>query len=96
MWKKFGLPERFEHQAVEGMDKDILIPEDVWGPMHARWEDADLGWFFRDHGWIKNPWSNSFEGAPISAELKRDYLAMELYRQPPRRDDWAVASGSTA
>ena len=88
MWSKFDLPERFEHQEIEGTEKDILIPEDVWGPMHARWEDADLGWFFQDHGWIRNPWSNQFEGAPISDELKRDYLAMELYRQPPRRDDW--------
>ena len=88
MWQKLGLPESFEHQELEGTDKDILVPVDVWGPMHARWEDADLGWYFKEHGWIKDPWSNGMRNAPISDNLKNDYYAMELFRRPPRRDDW--------
>lgn len=88
MWQKLGLPESFDHQNLEGTDKNLLVPEDVWGPMHARWEDADLGWFFEKSGWVKDPWSDGFEGAPISDQLKRDYLQMELYRRPPRRKDW--------
>lgn len=31
-WKKFGLPEHFDHQELEGTDKDLLVPVDVWGP----------------------------------------------------------------
>ena len=88
MWQKLGLPESFEHQELEGTDKDILVPVDVWGAMHARWEDADLGWYFREHGWIKDPWSNGMRNAPISDNLKNDYYAMELFRRPPRRADW--------
>ena len=63
MWQKLGLPESFEHQELEGTEKDILVPVDVWGPMHARWEDSDLGWYFKDHGWVKDPWSNGMRDA---------------------------------
>ena len=88
LWDELELPLEFEWQEVQGTNKDIRIPRDVYSPMHVAWESADLGWFFDNHGWARNPWANRFAEAPISDQLKQDYIWMELYRQPPRRDDW--------
>src|SRR6266478_8713076 len=56
--------------------------------MHVGWERADTGFYYEGKGWVKNPWHNGFEHAPISDAAKRALVNMDLYRTPPRRDDW--------
>ena len=34
------------------------------------------------------PWNNGFRDAPIPDRLKLDYMTLESYRMPPRREDW--------
>ena len=87
-WDELGLPDQFEWQEPTGMSKDLLIPRDVYGPMHIQWEAADQGFYYDNHGWVKNPWANRFRDAPIPDQLKQDYIWMETFRQPPRRADW--------
>lgn len=88
-WDELGLPDHFEWQNATGMSKELLIPRDVYGPMYIQWEVADQGFYYDNHGWVKNPWKNRFKDAPIPDQLKRDYIWMEVFRQPPRRKDWA-------
>lgn len=89
-WDKLGLPPEFKWQAAKNLDKDIMIPPEVYGAMHTRWETADLAYYYDGHGMVKNPWNNGFKEAPIADALKRDYMQMELYRGVPyRKEDWA-------
>jgi spermidine dehydrogenase len=83
-----GFPEEFEFQKPTGLSREILIPHDVWCPMHIAWEQSDTGFFYEGAGWSKNPWRNGFEGTPLSERSKRAMLAMDLYRTPPVRADW--------
>lgn len=92
MWshyvKDLGWPDEFVFQQPTGLSKPLLIPEDAWSPMHVAWERADVGYFYQGHGWVKNVWRNGFKGAPISEAARNALMALELYRDPPRRDDW--------
>jgi spermidine dehydrogenase len=88
LWRELGLPEEFVWQEPKGLEKDLRIPPDVYGPMHITWESADQGFFYDGHGMVVNPWSNRFRDAPIPEQLKQDMIWMETFREPPRRKDW--------
>jgi spermidine dehydrogenase len=83
-----GFPEEFVYQKPTGLSRDLLIPEDAWTPMHIGWERADIGYYYEGKGWVKNAWRNGFKDAPISEAAKRALVDMEMYRTPPRREDW--------
>ena len=86
LWEEIGMPMHFEWQ--EAKNSDLKIPHDTYTPMHLAWEKTDLGWFHDGHDMAVNPWSNRFRDVPIDDKTKNDFLWMELYRQPPERDDW--------
>lgn len=87
LWEELGLPTDFEWQ--EAKNSDLKIPKDIYSPMHLTWEDTDLGWFHDGHDMAVNPWSNRFKDVPIDDQTKQDLIWMEVYRQPPEREDWA-------
>ena len=86
-WEELGLPTEFEWQ--EATNSELKIPYDAYSPMHLTWEGTDLGWFHEGHKMAVNPWKNRFRDVPIDDKLKQDFLWMEVYRQPPEREDWA-------
>ncbi len=87
MWEEMGLPEEFTWQ--DARNSKLKIPKDTYSPMHLTWEDTDLGWFHDGHKMARNPWSNRFRDVPIDEKTKNDLIWMEVYRQPPEREDWA-------
>ena len=88
LWRELGLPEEFVWQEPTGLEKDLRIPPDVYGPMHITWESADQGFYYEGKGIVGNPWSNRFRDAPIPEQIKQDMIWMETFREPPRREDW--------
>ncbi len=87
IWGELDLPTEFEWQ--EAKNSNLKIPKDIYSPMHLTWEDTDLGWYSEGSGMAVNPWANRFRDVPIDARTKNDLIWMELYRQPPEREDWA-------
>ncbi|MEM9182816.1 MAG: FAD/NAD(P)-binding protein [Pseudomonadota bacterium] len=87
MWDELDLPQEFTWQ--EPVNSSLKIPKDTYSPMHLTWEDTDLGWFHEGHKMARNPWSNRFKDVPIDDKTKNDLIWMEVYRQPPEREDWA-------
>ena len=86
LWDELDLPTEFEWQQPTGTK--LKIPTDTYSPMHLTWESTDLGWFHEGHKMAINPWSNRFKDVPIDDQTKQDLIWMEVYRQPPERDDW--------
>ncbi len=87
IWEELNLPTEFEWQ--EATNSKLKIPYDNYTPMHLAWEATDLGWYHDGHEMAVNPWKNRFKDVPISDQTKQDLLWMEVYRQPPEREDWA-------
>lgn len=88
LYNELGLPTQLVHQKPQGLKKDILFPLDDWMPMFPTYRGADVGYYFEGKGFIRNPWSNGFEGAPISDGLKRDLMKMQAFWRVPYREDW--------
>ncbi|MBT8080306.1 MAG: NAD(P)-binding protein [Gammaproteobacteria bacterium] len=86
LWEEVGMPMELEWQ--EASNSNLKIPHDTYTPMHIAWEKTDLGWFHDGHPMAVNPWSNRFKDVPIDDKTKQDLIWMELYRQPPEREDW--------
>ena len=86
LWEEIGMPMEFEWQ--EATNSSLKIPHDTYTPMHIAWEKTDLGWFHDGHAMAVNPWSNRFKDVPIDDQTKQDLIWMEVYRQPPEREDW--------
>lgn len=86
LWEEIGMPMEFEWQ--EAANTSLKIPHDTYTPMHIAWEKTDLGWYHDGHPMAVNPWSNRFKDVPIDDQTKQDLIWMELYRQPPERQDW--------
>ena len=86
LWDELDLPTELEWQQPTGTK--LKIPTDTYSPMHLAWESTDLGWFHEGHEMAINPWSNRFKDVPIDDQTKQDLIWMEVYRQPPERDDW--------
>jgi spermidine dehydrogenase len=84
-----GFPDEFVFQKPTGLSREILVPHDAWFPMHISWQQSDTGFYYEGSGWAKNPWRNGFAGTPLSDSSKIAMLAMDLYRTPPVREDWA-------
>ncbi len=85
---ELGFPDEFVFQKPTGLSKDYLIPEDAWTAMHVGWERSDTGFYYEGKGWVINPWRDGFKHAPIPEASKAALMQMELFRTPPRRDDW--------
>jgi spermidine dehydrogenase len=86
LWEELEMPTELEWQ--EPVNSSLKIPHDTYTPMHIAWEKTDLGWFHDGHPMAVNPWSNRFKEVPIDDRTKQDLIWMELYRQPPEREDW--------
>ena len=86
--KELGYPETFTYQDAKNLSQPILIPEDNWSPMHIAWERSDAAFYYEGKGMVNNPWRNGFAEAPIPEKVKKALVDLELFRTPPRRDDW--------
>jgi spermidine dehydrogenase len=86
LWEEVGMPMELEWQ--EATNSSLKIPHDTYTPMHIAWEKTDLGWFHDGHPMAVNPWSNRFRDVPVDDRTKQDLIWMEVYRQPPEREDW--------
>lgn len=93
-YEELGLPEpeKISYAELQGTNKPLRIADNSYMPMHWQWESANVGHFFRNSAgkleMFKDPWNNGLADLPIDSTLKRDLLAMELYRMPPPRPDW--------
>jgi spermidine dehydrogenase len=85
---ELGYPEDFTFQQAQNLSQPIRVPEDVWTPMMVAWERADTAFYYPDKGMVKNPWHNAFKDAPISDKARIALMEIELFRNPPQRDDW--------
>ncbi|MBN9462919.1 MAG: NAD(P)-binding protein [Burkholderiales bacterium] len=88
-YDELDFPQEFEFQQPRSLaTKDLLVPGDIWGPMHIQWEAADIGYFFESKGFVRNMWRDGLRNTPFSEKERIDFMTAELFRTPNRRPDW--------
>lgn len=88
-YDQLDFPREFEFQEPKNLQtKDLLVPRDMWTPMHIGWEQADIGYYFESKGFVNNMWRDGLAGAPYDDKERIDFLKADLYRTPNPRPDW--------
>ncbi len=88
-YDELDFPREFEFQQPRNLTtRELLVPGDMWGPMHIQWEAADIGYFFESKGFVKNMWRDGLRHTPWSDKERLDFMTAELFRTPNRRPDW--------
>jgi spermidine dehydrogenase len=87
-YEQLDFPREFEFQKPRNLSSNMLVPGDMWGPMHIQWEAADIGYFFESKGFVKNMWRDGLRSTPFSDKERLDFMTAELFRTPNRRPDW--------
>ncbi|MCW5660314.1 MAG: NAD(P)-binding protein [Burkholderiaceae bacterium] len=88
-YEELDFPREFRFQEPKNLGtRDLLVPGDMWGPMHISWEAADVGYFFESKGFVKNMWRDGLRHTPYSESDRLSFMTAELHRSRDRRPDW--------
>jgi spermidine dehydrogenase len=72
-YRELGMPAHFDLEPLAGGAERYDIPNYHFAPMHPAWESAyATAYFFRGHGWVRNPASDRFKGTPWPASVQRE------------------------
>jgi hypothetical protein len=77
-------PRGLEFQKPRNLSSNMLVPGDMWGPLHIQWEAADIGYFFESKGFVKNMWRDGLRNTPFSDKERLDFMTAELGLVAPR------------
>jgi len=92
-YRELGLPTHFDLEPLAGGAERYEIPNYHYAPMHPASESGfATGYFFRGHGWVRNPVASRFADTPWPAAIQRE---MDDFIHD-RRDVLAGMSGADA
>ena len=79
LWDEIGLPRSFDYVDPSGAAASLKFARDHYDPMFWREDEASLGYFFDTpfasrQAWVVDPWSDDLARAPISAEVRRNWV----------------------
>jgi spermidine dehydrogenase len=79
LWDEIGLPRSYDYVDPTGGAASLKFARDHYDPMYWHEETASLGYFFdtpfaQRRQWVIDPWSDDLARAPISPEIRRDWV----------------------
>ncbi len=89
------MPRSFDYVDPTGAAAPLKFARDNYDPMFWNEEAASLGYFFdapfaARRAWVIDPWSDDLSRAPISAELRRSWVAWKKHSPVLTRGDEAA------
>lgn len=79
LWDEIGLPRSYDYVEPTGAAAALKFARDHYDPMYWHEEAASIGYFFdtpfaHRQAWVVDPWSDDLSRAPISPEIRRNWL----------------------
>ncbi len=79
LWDEIGLPRSYDYVDPTGAAGALKFARDHYDPMYWHEEAASIGYFFdrpfaNRQAWVVDPWSDDLSRAPISPEIRRNWL----------------------
>ena len=89
IWQTTGMPTEFEFvQPAFGSSK-VKAALDSFETMYWAERRFDTGYFFKDSGWVKNPWRGQLKNTPWPENFRKDMIrAYEQRRKYYAGDDF--------
>jgi spermidine dehydrogenase len=80
LWDEIGLPRSYDYVEPTGAAASLKFARDHYDPMYWNEDRTSLGYFFNRpfasrKAWVGDPWSDDLRRAPVSAEVRRTWLA---------------------
>jgi spermidine dehydrogenase len=79
LWHEIGMPDSYDFIAPAGTAATLKFARDHYDPMYWNESGSSLGYFFdtpfaSKRAWVVDPWSDDLQRAPISAEVRRNWV----------------------
>ncbi|MCZ6561233.1 MAG: NAD(P)-binding protein [Gammaproteobacteria bacterium] len=89
IWKVTGMPTGFEFAEPAFGSSKVDAPLDSFETMYWAERRFDTGYFFKDSGWVKNPWRDELRNTPWPDGFRKDMIrAFEQRKKYYQGDDF--------
>ena len=81
IWQATGMPTEFEFAQPAIGSSDVEAALDSFETMYWGERRFDTGYFFKDSGWVRNPWRNKLKNTPWPENFRKDMIRAYEQRQ---------------
>ena len=81
LWRELGLPPELHHAGRKDGRTDIKFAASSSGPLYFGEQSASVGYFFSDHGWVRDIWRDDLTRAPWPEQTRRALITMRERRR---------------
>jgi spermidine dehydrogenase len=79
LWDEIGMPRSYDYVDPTGGAASLKFARDNYDPMYWNEDAASLGYFFdrpfaAKQAWVVDPWSDDLRRAPISPDVRRQWV----------------------
>ncbi|MGO9947729.1 MAG: NAD(P)-binding protein [Steroidobacteraceae bacterium] len=97
LWDEIGMPRSYDYVDPTGGAAALRFARDNYDPMYWNEDAASLGYFFdvpfaAKHAWVVDPWSDDLRRAPISPDIRRNWLQWKKHSPILTRGDEAATN----
>lgn len=71
IYRELGMPSHYDLEPLAGGAEKYKLPNDHFDPMVLE-KEFDTGYFFKGHGWVKNPIAAGFANTPWTAAFQKE------------------------
>jgi len=94
LWDEIGMPRSYEYVDPSGVDASMKFARDNYEPMFWNEGASTLGYYFdrpfaTKRAWVVDPWSDDLARAPISADVRRNWVQWKKHAPVLSRGDAA-------
>jgi spermidine dehydrogenase len=94
LWDEIGMPRSYDFIDPTGAAASLKFARDNYNPMYWNEDAGSLGYFFDKpfasrREWVTDPWSDDLRRAPISPDVRRDWVHWKKHSPVLTRGDEA-------
>jgi spermidine dehydrogenase len=97
LWDEIGMPRSYDYVDPTGAAASLKFARDNYDPMYWNEDAGSLGYFFdvpfaAKRAWVIDPWSDDLRRAPISPDIRRNWLQWKKHSPILTRGDEAATN----
>jgi spermidine dehydrogenase len=94
LWDEIGMPRSYEWVEARGVTSSLRFARDNYDPMFWNEGASSLGYYFdtpfaSKRAWVVDPWSDDLARAPVSADVRRNWVQWKKHAAVLKRGDEA-------
>jgi spermidine dehydrogenase len=97
LWDEIGMPRSYDYVDPTGTAASLKFARDNYDPMYWNEDAGSLGYFFdvpfaAKRAWVIDPWSDDLRRAPLSPDVRRNWVQWKKHSPILTRGDEAATN----